>query len=105
MREVKAVLYGVGAVGSLSAKFLLEKKGVKIVGAIDVAKDKEGKDLGQVLGLSKTLGIEVSRDVSSLLRQVKPDIAIHATSSYLRDTYPDRKSTRLNSSHSQISYA
>src|SRR3972149_10725058 len=88
MREVKAVLYGVGAVGSLSAKFLLEKKGVKIVGAIDVAKDKVGKDLGQVLGLSKTLGIEVSRDVSSLLRQVKPDIAIHATSSYLRDTYP-----------------
>lgn len=88
MRETKVVLYGVGAVGSLIAKFLLEKKGVMIVGAIDVAKDKVGKDLGQVLGLPETLGIEVSCDTSSLLRQVKPDIAIHATSSYLRDTYP-----------------
>jgi hypothetical protein len=39
MREAKVVLYGVGAVGSLIAKFLLEKKGVMIVGAIDVAKD------------------------------------------------------------------
>ncbi len=88
MKEVKVVLYGVGAVGSLIAKFLLEKEGVKIVGAIDVAKDKVGKDLGQVLRLPKTLGIEVSRDMSSLHRQAKPDIAIHATSSYLRDTYP-----------------
>jgi len=88
MKEVKVVLYGVGAVGSLIAKFLLEKKDVKIVGAIDVAKDKVGKDLGQVLGLPKTLGIEVSYDMSSLHRQAKPDIAIHATSSYLRDTHP-----------------
>lgn len=87
MKEVKAVIYGVGAVGSLITKFLLEKKGVKIVGAIDIAKDKVGKDLGQILGLNKTLGIEVSSDTSQLLKQVKPEVAIHATSSYLRDTY------------------
>ncbi|MEM1563132.1 MAG: Gfo/Idh/MocA family oxidoreductase [Candidatus Bathyarchaeia archaeon] len=88
MGEVKVVLYGVGAVGSLIAKALLEKRGVKIVGAIDVAKDKVGKDLGEILGLNKGLGITVSSDVDAVLSKTKPDIAVHATSSYLKDTYP-----------------
>lgn len=88
MDEVKVVLYGVGAVGSLIARALLEKRGVKIVGAIDVAKDKVDKDLGEVLGLNKKIGIIVSSDADAVLAKTKPDIAIHATSSYLRDTYP-----------------
>jgi len=88
MDEVKVVLYGVGAVGSLIAKSLLEKKGVKIVGAIDVAKEKVGKDLGEVLGLNRKIGITVSSDVDAVLSKTKPNIAIHATSSYLKDTYP-----------------
>jgi len=87
MREVKIVLYGVGAVGTMIAKFLLEKEGVEIVGAVDTAKDKAGKDLGRVLSLERNLGIEISDNADSLLRQVKPDVAVHATSSFLKDTY------------------
>ncbi len=87
MREVKIVLYGVGAVGTLIAKFLLEKEGVEIVGAVDTAKDKACKDLGRVLGLERNLGIEISDNADSLLRQVKPDVAVHATSSFFKDTY------------------
>jgi 4-hydroxy-tetrahydrodipicolinate reductase len=85
--KVKVVSYGVGAVGSMIARFLLEKEGVDLVGAIDIAKGKVGKDLGEVLGLRKKLGIMVSGDVGSLLSE-KPDVAIHATASYLRDTFP-----------------
>jgi 4-hydroxy-tetrahydrodipicolinate reductase len=88
MRKVKIILYGVGAVGSMIAKFLLEKEGVEIVGAVDIAKDKVGKDLGQVLGLDKRLGIKVSKDANSALSKTKADVAIHTTSSYLKDTYP-----------------
>ena len=88
MRKVKIALYGVGAVGSLIAKFLLEKEGVDVVSAVDVAKDKVGKDLGEVLGLEKKLGIRVSADANSQLSKTNPDIAIHATSSFLKDTYP-----------------
>ena len=88
MRKVRIVLYGVGAVGSLIAKFLLEKEGVEIVGAIDTAKDKAGKDLGEVLGIGKKLGIRISVNADALLSKAKADIAIHATSSFLRDTYP-----------------
>ena len=88
MDKVKVVLYGVGAVGSLIAKSLLEKEGVKIVGVVDVAKDKVGKDLGEVLGLNRKIGVTISSDVNAVFSKTKPDIAIHATSSYLRDTYP-----------------
>ncbi len=88
MDKVKVVLHGVGAVGSLIARALLEKRGVEIVGAIDVAKDKVGKDLGEFLGLNKKIGVTVSGDADTVLAKTKPDIAIHATSSYLRDTYP-----------------
>jgi hypothetical protein len=87
-RNIRVILYGVGAVGGLIAKFLLEREGVDIVGAVDIAKDKVGKDLGEVLSLGKKLGIKVSEDADSALSKVKADIAIHTTSSFLRDTYP-----------------
>ncbi len=46
MEKIRVVLFGVGAIGSSIAKFLLEKEGVEIVGAIDIATDKIVKDLG-----------------------------------------------------------
>lgn len=88
MREVSVVLYGVGAVGSLIASFLLEKEGMNIVGAIDIAKEKVGKDLGEILGLGRKLGIDVSEKVDSVLPKVKPDVVVHTTTSFLKDTYP-----------------
>jgi hypothetical protein len=87
MRKVKVVLYGVGAVGSLIAKFLQEKEGVNIVGAIDIAEDKVGKDLGEILGSNRKLGVKVSDDADSVLLKVKADIAVHATSSFFKNTY------------------
>jgi len=88
MKKVKVLLYGVGAVGSLIAKFLLEKEGIEIVGAIDIATEKVGKDLGDVVGIGKQLGIKISNDVSSVLSNENADIAIHTTYSYLKETYP-----------------
>jgi len=88
MEKVRIALYGIGAVGSSIAKFLLEKEGVEIVGAIDVAEDKVGKDLGEVLGVGKRLGIAVSNDPYAVLSRVKADIMVHATASFLKQVYP-----------------
>jgi hypothetical protein len=88
MRKVRVILYGVGAVGSMIARFLLEKEGINVVGAVDVDKNKVGKDLGEILGLEKKLALEVSDDLKAVLSETEADIAVHATSSYLRDTYP-----------------
>ena len=86
--EVRVVLYGVGAIGSSIARLLLRKKGVKIVGAIDPAVDKVGRDLSEVTGAGKPLGVTVSRSAEKLLSEVRADIAVHATSSFLKDVYP-----------------
>ncbi len=86
MEEVRILLCGLGAVGTLIAKHLLQKEGIKIVGAIDIAEDKIGKDLGDILNSGKT-GVKVSGDIDSVLSKAKADIAVHATSSFFRDTY------------------
>jgi len=87
-RKVRVVLYGVGVIGSMVAKFLLEKEGIEIVGAIDVAKDKVGKDLGAVIGVNKHLGVTISDDTDYVLSKTKPDIAIHTTTSFMEKVYP-----------------
>jgi len=88
MEKVRVVLCGVGSVGSSIAKFLLQKEGVEIAGAIDVAEEKVEKDLGEVLGIGKRLGVAVSNDPDAVLSRVKADIMVHATASFLKQVYP-----------------
>lgn len=88
MENIKAVLFGVGAVGSLIGKQLLCKEGIEVVGAIDSAKEKIGKDLGTVLNLPESLGVTVSNDAATVIKETGANIVIHATSSYLKDVFP-----------------
>jgi 4-hydroxy-tetrahydrodipicolinate reductase len=85
---VKVVLFGLGPMGKLIAKGILEKKGIQIVGAMDIAKELSGKDVGQLLELGKNIGVTVTDNAEELLSNVKADIAIVATRSYLKDIYP-----------------
>lgn len=86
--KVKVILLGLGAMGGRIAKFALGKRGLEIVGAIDIAKDKVGRDLGEVLKVGKRLGVTVTDDPDALFSRVKADIVIHSTTSYLKDVYP-----------------
>ncbi|MFQ5758655.1 MAG: Gfo/Idh/MocA family oxidoreductase [Candidatus Bathyarchaeia archaeon] len=88
MNKVRVVLCGVGAVGRRIAKFLLEKEGVEIVGAIDIAEEKVGRDLGEVIGANKKLGVEVSDDADAVFSRAKADVMVHATTSFLKQVYP-----------------
>jgi len=87
MEKIRIVCYGMGAVGTRIAKFLLEKEGVQIAGAIDIAKDKVGKDLGEVLELGRKLGVVVSNDVDGVMSKACSDVVVHATGSYLKDVF------------------
>ena len=86
--EVRVVLFGLGPMGKLIAKGIVEKKGMRIVGAVDIAEELVGKDLGEILELGKNLGVTATDNAEELLSRIKADIAVIATRSYLKEVYP-----------------
>jgi 4-hydroxy-tetrahydrodipicolinate reductase len=87
LKEIKIVQYGVGPIGAELVKYALRKQGIKIVGAIDIDKNKVGKDLGE-LTTGRNLGIPITDKVDQVLTRTKPDVVLHSTSSYLKDAKP-----------------
>ena len=85
--EIRVVQFGIGVIGRGVTKALAKKKDMKIVGAIDVA--NVGKDLGEVAGLGRKLGVKISNDLNKAVKLGKPRVAIHTTSSSLKKVYPE----------------
>ncbi len=81
---VKVVQFGLGSLGLEIVKAVYEKKWLKLIGAVDIDTSKLGKDAG-MLALNKRLGIRVSSMDQAL--KARPDIVLHATTSYLDDVY------------------
>jgi len=88
METVKIVVYGVGPIGSGIIKVLNRKSWARIVGAVDVNEQKAGKDVGEVAGLGRGIGVVISREARTLLAKVSPDVVVHTTSSYLMEIHP-----------------
>ncbi len=82
-QAVKVICYGLGPIGIGVARHVLEKPGLKLVGAVDIAPDKVGKDVGHLLHLGKELGITVQENAAALFSQVQADIVLHTTASFL----------------------
>ena len=88
MEKVKVIQMGIGTVGQAATRSLAGKKGLDIVGAIDLDKEKVGNDLGEVAGLGKKLGIIVTDDADSLFAETYADVVIHIACTYLHEAYP-----------------
>jgi len=89
--KIKVIQMGLGTIGKSATKFLLEKKGLEIVGALDMDKEKVGKDLGEVAGIGRRLGVIVTDDADSLFSETCAHVVIHAVCSYLHEAYPQIK--------------
>lgn len=85
-QDIRVVLVGVGHIGSEIAKLLLKKRGVRVVGAVDISPERAGRDLGEVIGTGEKIGVVVQKNISDL--NVEADIAVHATTSFLNEAYP-----------------
>jgi 4-hydroxy-tetrahydrodipicolinate reductase len=64
-------------------KLLVQKKEFQLVGAIDIDKAKVGKDLGDVVGLQRELGVKVSDNPRKTFKEAKADAVILTTSSFI----------------------
>jgi len=85
MSKIKAIVYGLGGINKVAARYMLEK-GVDIVGVIDINPGLVGRDLGDVIGLGRAVGVTVSNDAEAvLLRQA--DIAVVSVFSQMDRMY------------------
>ena len=71
--------------GSAIARLAVGKQGLQLVGAYARRAERAGLDLGRAIGLDHELGIAVSGELSAMIEQAKPDVAIQATCSRLDD--------------------
>lgn len=86
-KETRVMLWGLGAMGGGMARMLLCKEAVKIVSALASTPSKAGKDLGDILGLDKAVGLRVTNDPEEAF-SAKPDIALISTASFVTDVFP-----------------
>ena len=89
MKKIRVALWGLGAMGSGMARLVLEKSGLELVAGIDMRPDYVGKDLGDVLGAGRTLGVTVTNDPSQVLDPEKVDVVVIATTSWTKEQVPD----------------
>ena len=89
MRQpIRVLQWGLGAMGGGMARLMLEKSGLEVVAAVGRPRHA-GKDLGEVLGLDKNLGIIVTDNPDTVLDKEKVDCVGLATTSWTAAQMPD----------------
>lgn len=86
--------YGIGPIGAEIARLLLTKSWIKVVGAVDIDPNKIGKDLGEVIGLGRHVGVPVTAEL-----QGKPDVVCHSTGSRMREVAGQLEALLSGGSH------
>ena len=85
MRDsIRVLILGTGQMGSGIARMVLAKPGLELVGAFGKRVHRAGMDLGEVIGLERTLGIPFDVDLEKVIEETRPEIAIQATCSKLQ---------------------
>ena len=87
MHTIKIIQVGLGPLGQKITKYILERKGLEIVGAVDPAPDKADRDLGELCSIDK-LGIEVSKSLDAAMQNSNPDVALLTTVSDMERITP-----------------
>jgi 4-hydroxy-tetrahydrodipicolinate reductase len=88
MPPIRVLHVGLGPIGSAIARQVAARTGLKIVGGVDIDPAKVGRDVGDVAGLARRLGLKVSADASKVLKAAKPDIVVHCTGSSIKAVLP-----------------
>jgi 4-hydroxy-tetrahydrodipicolinate reductase len=81
---IKVLHFGLGPIGAGVVKQVAERKGFKIVGAVDIDPAKVGRDLGEVARLDRTLRVKVAENASKAIKSAKPDVVVLCTSSSMK---------------------
>jgi 4-hydroxy-tetrahydrodipicolinate reductase len=87
-KPIKVLHFGLGPIGAGVVRQVAERKGFKIVGAVDIDPAKVGRDLGDVAGVGRSLRVKVSADARKAITSSKPDVVVLCTSSSMKSVLP-----------------
>lgn len=89
MRNVRAVVWGFGAMGRGIVEMLVKKQGIEIVGVCDINPEIVGKELYTLLGADRGERPEViiSDDINAIVKNSNADVALIATDSFTSKTF------------------
>jgi len=91
MKKIRVIQFGLGAMGSVMVKIVLEKKELELVGAVIRSDEDNGKDIGKLIGLNKKTGIKASNNPEEVFKKAKADIMLHAAVSYVPQVWEQIK--------------
>jgi hypothetical protein len=100
-KKIRVIQFGLGPIGCAIVRLIASRPEYQIVGAIDIAPAKAGKDLGEIAGLDRKLGVKVSSDDSRILN-TKAEVVVHCTGSYLAKVEP-QLSAIIRAKHNVVS--
>jgi len=87
---INIVQLGLGPIGQQLTRYLTERGGISIVGAVDPDPQKVGADIGEHAGI-EPLEVTISPDLSSVAAIEKADVAVISTLSSLEKVEPQIK--------------
>jgi len=107
--KLRVVQVGMGAMGRRLTPFLLERPQLEVVAAVDVDPALVGRDLGDVAGLDRAVGVEVVGSLEAAFAGGPVDAALLTTVSGLREVRPQievvlRHRANVVSSCEELSY-
>jgi 4-hydroxy-tetrahydrodipicolinate reductase len=85
---VRVLHVGLGPIGAGIVRQVAARRGLTIVGAVDIDPEKAGHDLGGIVGLDRKLRVTVAPDLRAALKATKPDVVLLCTSSALKTVAP-----------------
>lgn len=84
MASIRVMHFGLGPIGAAVVKQVATRPGFKIVGGIDIDPAKVGRDVGDVVGLNRRLGVKVWDDAAKALKKTEPDVVVLCTNSSIK---------------------
>src|SRR4029079_15861834 len=85
---IRVLHFGLGPIGAAVVRQYAERRGCRIVGAVDIDPAKVGKALGDVAGVGRALKVRVSDDARKAIKSSKPDVVVLCTQSSLKKVMP-----------------
>jgi hypothetical protein len=84
---IRVIQYGLGPIGSAIARLIAERENLELVGAVDIDPAKNGRDVGDLLGLNRRLGFDGKARLADV--GAAADVVVHSTNSYF-DLFMDQ---------------